>query len=226
MKRWTVLLIGLVLTGCTTVAGATGGTTQNAAPEKVTVQIYVDNQEIPSVDGYRVAGKLYLPVEDVIEREVSTDADASRVRIYLRPPAPTPPHVDRVVPQYDQKIRDAVDLLAEKAPEHYQKLAANAEMIIPGFDNATLPEANVITISQVDLDKGTVTWIAGTLAHEAEHLRIYHTDRALYADAKENERLAYEANLDALKLVGADQREIDWTLKALKDPPTWEDVAK
>ena len=226
MKRWTVLLIGLVLTGCTTVAGATGGTAQSAAPEKVTVQVYVDNQVMPNLEGYLANGRLYVPLDGISDREVRVNTTEPSIHIYLRHEATGLPHVAIMKPEYTKKIQDAISLLSEKAPAHYEKLMENADLILPGLSNASSGAVNVITISQVDLDKGTVTWIAGTLAHEAEHLRIYHTDRALYADAKENERLAYEANLDALKLVGADQREIDWTLKALKDPPTWEDVAK
>lgn len=225
MKRWTVLLLALALSGCATAAGFTGGTIESTAPEKVTVQVYMDNQVMPSVEGYRVGKEIFLPVRAAFDRAVTIDATVPEVRVYDRPEMATAPLVDRLNPVYDKKIREAMELLAEKAHEHYAKLANNAEVILPGLQNASVPEANVVTISWVDLDKGTITWIAGTLAHEAEHLRIYHTDRSLYANTKENERLAYEANLDALKLVGADQREIDWTLRALKDPPTWEDTS-
>ena len=200
---------------------------QNTAPEKVTVQVYVDNQTVGDATAYMVNDELYVPLKALgraANRRVSyTDGT---VTVFRSPAAAGRPLVDPVKATYYTKISDAMDLLQAKAPEHYKKLTEYVETILPGLDNATLPEVNVVTVSLTDLDKGTVTWIAGTLAHEAEHLRIYHTDRALYANAKENERPAYEANLDALRLVGADQREIDWTLKALKDPPTWEDVAK
>lgn len=224
MKRWTVLILALVLTGCTTIAGASG-TTQSAVPEKVTVQVYVDNQLAGNTTAYQAEGRLYAPV-DAIQNGRRVEVVGNEVRIFLHASESKDPRIDTLNPEYDAKIQKAVTLLHEKAPDHYRRLAQYSGVIIPAIRNANYPEMNVITIAKEDLDKGTITWIAGTLAHESEHLRIFHSDRALAANTKENERLAYQASLDALKLVGADQREIDWTLKALKDPPTWGDNAK
>lgn len=218
MKRWTVILLALVLSGCTTVAGATGGTIQNTAPEKVTVQVYVDNQARVQTEAFERDGVLYLPLETIGEatgRRV--DASKGRIDVYLAPARPEIPVVDSGDTAYYRKIFSAMQLLQTKAPEHYQKLIEYAEVIVPGVGNATLPKANVVTIALEDLDKGTTTWIAGTLAHEAEHLRIYHTDRALYANTKENERLAYQAGVEALKLVGAPEREIGWEADKLAE---------
>ena len=226
MKKWTVPLIVLVLTGCTTVASATGGTTQNAAPEKVTVQVYVDNVPHGSTEGLSIDGVLYLPTMDIEDAaDVAIKTENAEARIYLHKAAPSAPFVAGS-DEHATKINAAAALLREKDPEDYAKLTRYAVLIVPGDKNTSILETNVITVAEEDLDKGTLTWIAGTLAHEAEHLRIYHTDRALAANVKENERLAYTAGVNALKLVGADQREIDWALKAMQNPPAWEDNAK
>lgn len=190
------------------------------------MQVYVDNVPRGPAEGLSIDGVLYLPataIEDAADVAIKTeDAEA---RIYLHKAVPSAPFVAGSN-QDAAKINAAAALLQEKDPEDYAKLTQYAVLIIPGDKNASILETNVITIAKEDLDKGTLTWIAGTLAHEAEHLRIYHTDRGLSANIKENERLAYTVGIDALKLVGADQREIDWALKALADPPTWEGAGK
>ncbi len=225
MKRWTVLLLALVLTGCATVAGASG-TTQSTAPEKVTVQVYVDNVPRGSTEGLSIDGVLYLPATDIEDAaDITIKTENGEARIYLHKAAPSAPFVAGS-DEHAAKINAAAALLREKDPEDYAKLTRYAVLIIPGDKNTSILETNVITVAKEDLDKGTLTWIAGTLAHEAEHLRIYHTDRGLAANIKENERLAYNAGVNALKLVGADQREIDWALKALENPPTWEEAGK
>ncbi|MHB9144738.1 MAG: hypothetical protein ACYC5Y_05305 [Symbiobacteriia bacterium] len=231
---WSVLLtLTLALSGCATTVAAGGsdsspGANESTAPKRVAVQFRVNGDVTASgVDAYVADGQLYVPIGKVgytTDRFVKWDKEKGEVVIQHQPSVGRMPALAGSAAATD-KIKAALELLQQKDPEDYQAVLGNVQLIVPGKYNEAFPEANTVALS-LDAPGDSVVWVASRLAHEAEHLRIAHTDPVLWKNAKENEGSAFRVSLEALKRLGGSAAEIAQEEKWVQDPPTWESVIK
>lgn len=219
--------LALLLAGCTATAGATGHD-KSTAPERVTVQFRVNGEVTASgVEAFQTEGRLYVPISKIgytTDRFVQWDKEKGEVVVQQRAAAPRTPSYPAGPAETSERIKAALDLLQQKDPEHYQLVLEHVQFILPGDYNQAFAGPNVVTLSQ--LREAGVPWAAARLVHEAEHLRIAHTDPALAKDIKGNERAAYQVSLDVLKRLGGTPEQIAAEEKSAQDPPTWESVIK
>ena len=212
-----VLLVA-ALTGCT--AAAAQGQANSAALQKAAVQLVLDNQPAGTGAGYVINGKVYLsPEAAAIALGRRVTADGETVKFY-RQPVPPHIHIQELPKDFHDQVQAALDLLQVKAPDQYRLVMENLELVVLGGGNANMSFAETNTVSV--LRGQSLTWVAATLAHEAEHIRTAHTNPDLARDIRANEMDAYRVSLETLKLIGAPSFEIEREERYAENPPAAE----
>lgn len=223
MKRWTVLLAGLLLSGCTAVAGASSDV-PSTPPTQIAGAIVVNGERTPTVL-LEHNGMIYAPVtalQDDKNRQYVWDESRKRLMVFTRPSTTEEPYVDGPL-GFEDKIGKAIALLRERAPEHYQTLVENAQLVLAITAKGDKEAANayyrtnVIGLSDIVTNQ-SIPLVAAVIAHEAEHLKNYHERPDLFSNNKENERSAYQASLDTLERVGGTKEQIEAERKKVEDP--------
>jgi hypothetical protein len=131
-------------------------------------------------------------------------------------------------PQFVVRTETALTLLKGSADTAYRKVTGYIGTIVQGehsgmwaYEEPPRYEVNGVTAFS------TVTWYAGTIAHDALHSELYHVylaantgpvpDSAWTGEAAEKESMAFQ--LEVLKSIGAPESEITY-LQNL-DPNYW-----
>lgn len=173
-----------------------------------------------------VNDRIYVPLRAVGERlncDVSWDGQNAQVNSAVkRPPVTGDSHFQDVVTK-------AMDLLQEKDPADYVLMCeVVTEVWIKeldennpdGFMTVAEQYGNSIVYSPkfIQSNKFTVERLSGSLAHETTHVARHRIQTHAYSkeEIRKDERVAYEHELTALKLIGASQSAINDIETAMK----------
>ncbi len=227
-----LLALAVFLAGCTATAGASGsGQDKSTAPERVTVQLRADGSVIASgATAFVQDGELYVPASKLgilTDRFVRRSEDGLELIVERRPASARAPLVPNQPWEFADKVASALKLLQDRTPQYVDTVNTYAAAILPDHNyNQAYGGINVITLSDATIQHASLAATAATIAHEAEHLRIEHSNPDLAKNLKENERAAYRVTLDVLKFAGGSDQEVSQAEGWVKDPPTSWDVRK
>jgi hypothetical protein len=121
--------------------------------------------------------------------------------------------------QFIGRVGAALSLLEQKDPAAYRLVGQRVPRIIQGEHSGMWAYRDPPTLEIGPQTAGsTTTWLAGAIAHDAMHSRLYADWREAHNSpvpdtqwtGVEAERKCCQYQLEVLKRIGAPQREIDW----------------
>lgn len=175
---------------------------------------------IYNVETINKDGRIYVPIRFVSEK-LGYTVDWQNEQVIIKY-IPHPPEI-KGSDSFKAQIQAALDLLAEKDPLDYRMICDNVNWIeagevspgMEGYNSVAETSGNcAITISDKYLSDPSCTTInlAGALVHEATHDAFYMMS---VFDHKEQEKQAYNKEIAALKILGADPNYIKQTEQTL-----------
>lgn len=141
-----------------------------------------------------------------------------RTDVIPAPPAPIEIVGDE---RFTQQVRSALSLLAERAPDEFREISRYVGRIRHAERSGMRAYDEPPTYELADPTAFySVSWCAGTIAHDAFHSKLYHDYRAEHgepvpSDVWTGQRAEQRCNafqLAVLRKVRAPDREIDWML--------------
>lgn len=148
-------------------------------------------------------------------------------------PAPSPTKSIQVNGDADcqSSTKDALDLIAEKAPAHYSvvvKYVAVIECQPQGSGMFAYENPPRYVVGDMTRNGGTV-WFAGTIVHDAGHSKLYNDYLSSHPNesvpdniwtGEGAERTCLEAQYDALTKIGGSQDQLD-SIRSAIDTQYW-----
>ena len=109
-------------------------------------------------------------------------------------------------PEFKKAMRDALELLKDKAPEDYRFVGMYTKKIV--LENNTYPRAGICSMTTYipKIFKPDPYWWAGILRHEAQHSKQMYSAND---DVTITEPEAYEVELETLIKIGAPRNMIE-----------------
>jgi len=123
--------------------------------------------------------------------------------------------------EFKEQVSGALILLRKKSPQEYKVIKNHIGKIEENSRSGMLPYAQPPTY-QMSLKTAlySITWCAGTIAHDAYHSKLYHDYKKKYGEpipydswaGFESEKKCLEFQIKTLKEINAPMEEINYCL--------------
>jgi hypothetical protein len=179
------------------------------------IRVYVNGLQLTS-EAVIINERVYVPLRAVSESlgaNVGWDDAANTAYIATQRDALTDIEIVGDA-SFQKEMRDALELLRDKAPEDYEFVGMYVRKIVldTGYETRPYTQRIDMEVHVPSNWKPDAYWWAGCIRHEAQH--IYQRYDIKQKSITEDERDAWQKNIDTLHKIGAPSWMVDYYRKA------------